>query len=165
MQRHPNGLLAMTRLPSPVGMLTAAVSAEGLALLAFDEPDLGAVAERPDQPWLAQLGAELAAYWQDPSQGFGVPLDLQGTSFQCAVWNALTAIPTGSTCSYADIARRVGRPAAVRAVGLANGANPVAIVVPCHRVIGRDGSLTGYGGGLERKQILLRHESPQRAFA
>jgi methylated-DNA-[protein]-cysteine S-methyltransferase len=82
-----------------------------------------------------------------------------GTAFQRSVWNALTAIPPGETLSYAALARRIGRPKAVRAVGLANGANPLGIVVPCHRVIGSDGSLTGYGGGLPRKRWLLQHEA------
>jgi methylated-DNA-[protein]-cysteine S-methyltransferase len=83
----------------------------------------------------------------------------EGTEFQRAVWTALRTIPAGATLSYGALARQIGRPAAVRAVGLANGANPIAIVVPCHRVIGSDGSLTGYGGGLERKRWLLAHEA------
>lgn len=86
-----------------------------------------------------------------------------GTAFQREVWCALREIPCGTTVSYAAIARRIGRPAAVRAVGLANGANPIGVVVPCHRVIGADGSLTGYGGGMERKRWLLEHESRRRA--
>jgi methylated-DNA-[protein]-cysteine S-methyltransferase len=84
---------------------------------------------------------------------------LHGTEFQRAVWNALRSIPCGETLSYGALARRIGRPSAVRAVGLANGANPVGVVVPCHRVIGSDGTLTGYGGGLSRKRWLLEHES------
>jgi methylated-DNA-[protein]-cysteine S-methyltransferase len=87
-----------------------------------------------------------------------LPVATGGTDFQKAVWRALRKIPCGQTISYGELARRIGRPAAVRAVGLANGANPIAIVVPCHRVIGSDGSLTGYGGGLERKRWLLAHE-------
>jgi len=88
----------------------------------------------------------------------GVPGATRGTDFQRSVWRALRDIPCGSTLSYAELARRIGRPAAVRAVGLANGANPISIVVPCHRVIGADGSLIGYGGGIERKRWLLAHE-------
>lgn len=88
----------------------------------------------------------------------GLPVAAQGTQFQAAVWRALREIPCGQTWSYGDVARRIGRPTAVRAVGLANRSNPVAIVVPCHRVIGADGSLTGYGGGVERKRWLLAHE-------
>jgi methylated-DNA-[protein]-cysteine S-methyltransferase len=83
---------------------------------------------------------------------------MEGTDFQRTVWQALRRIPCGTTISYGELARRIGRPAAVRAVGLANGANPVGVVVPCHRVIGADGSLTGYGGGIERKRWLLAHE-------
>lgn len=167
MTKIPEGLLAQARLPSPVGVLTAAVSPKGLALLAFDEPDLGTLAERPDHPWLARLAEQMVSYWRGNrrSPAFDLPLDLQGTAFQREVWLALTRIPAGTTCCYADIAAAIGRPAAVRAVGLANGANPVAIVVPCHRVIGRDGSLTGYAGGLARKQALLQHESPQPELA
>jgi methylated-DNA-[protein]-cysteine S-methyltransferase len=88
----------------------------------------------------------------------GLPIAPAGTEFQLAVWNALVRIPCGETWSYAQVARRIGRPSAVRAVGLANGANPIGVVVPCHRVIGADGSLTGYGGGIERKRWLLGHE-------
>ena len=87
-----------------------------------------------------------------------LPTATNGTEFQCAVWEGLRRIPTGRTISYGDLARDIGRPSAVRAVGLANGANPIAIVVPCHRVIGADASLTGYGGGIERKRWLLAHE-------
>jgi len=87
-----------------------------------------------------------------------LPVETGGTPFQQAVWRALREIPCGSTTSYGKLAERIGRPAAVRAVGLANGANPIAVVVPCHRVIGSDGSLTGYGGGIERKRWLLDHE-------
>jgi methylated-DNA-[protein]-cysteine S-methyltransferase len=88
----------------------------------------------------------------------GLPVAMDGTDFQRMVWGALRQIPCGETISYGELARRIGRPAAVRAVGLANGANPVGVVVPCHRVIGSDGSLTGYGGGIERKRWLLAHE-------
>ncbi len=163
--KTPAGLLAQATLPSPLGPLTAAATARGLALLAFDAPPLPGVPDDPAQPWLAQAAAELACYWRDPAVPFAVPLDLQGTEFQRRVWRALTGIASGRTCSYRDIAERIGQPSAVRAVGLANGANPVALIVPCHRVIGRDGSLTGYAAGVERKAALLRHESPQAAFA
>jgi methylated-DNA-[protein]-cysteine S-methyltransferase len=89
----------------------------------------------------------------------GLPIAIEGTPFQCAVWRALREIPFGETRSYAAIARQVGNPAAVRAVGLANGSNPIGLILPCHRVIGSDGSLTGYGGGVERKRWLLAHEN------
>ncbi len=94
----------------------------------------------------------------------GLPVETGGTRFQREVWQALRGIPCGTTTSYGELARRIGRPAAVRAVGLANGANPVAVVVPCHRVIGSNGSLTGYGGGMERKRWLLDHEKSPRLF-
>lgn len=161
MNKAPSGLVARTSLPTPLGPLTAAATARGLALLEFDPPPLDGVPENPDQRWLARTADELARYWHDPAQPFSVPLDLQGTAFQRAVWQALTTIPSGQTCSYADIARQIGRPKAVRAVGAANGANPVVLIVPCHRVIGADGSLTGYSAGIERKVALLRHEAVQ----
>lgn len=93
-----------------------------------------------------------------------LPVETGGTPFQREVWRALREIPCGSTTSFGELAERIGRPTAVRAVGMANGANPVSIVVPCHRVIGADGSLTGYGGGLKRKRWLLDHESSPRLF-
>jgi methylated-DNA-[protein]-cysteine S-methyltransferase len=105
------------------------------------------------------LTAALRAYFEGDFTAIdGLPVAAPGTAFQQAVWRALREIPCGQTCSYGELARRIGRPAAVRAVGLANGANPVGIVVPCHRVIGSDGTLTGYGGGIERKRWLLEHE-------
>jgi methylated-DNA-[protein]-cysteine S-methyltransferase len=106
------------------------------------------------------LTARIAAYFSGDLHAIDdLPTRTGGTPFQRAVWTALRQIPCGSTASYGEVARRIGRPAAVRAVGLANNANPIGIVVPCHRVIGADGSLTGYGGGLERKRWLLEHEA------
>ena len=106
-----------------------------------------------------EVAAQLEAYFAGDLKEFTVPLAPSGTPFQLAVWTELTKIPYGSTVSYGDIARALGkRPVASRAVGLANGANPISVIVPCHRVIGSDGSLAGYGGGLERKQQLLRLE-------
>ncbi len=108
---------------------------------------------------LGNLSAAVRAYFAGEVTALdGLPVALEGTAFQRAVWQALAEIPCGETRSYRDIARRIGNPAAVRAVGLANGANPIGLVVPCHRVIGADGSLTGYGGGIERKRWLLAHE-------
>jgi methylated-DNA-[protein]-cysteine S-methyltransferase len=164
MSKTPLNLVAQTCLPTPLGPMTAAATELGIAVLAFDTPALPGVPEDPGQRWLAALAQQLAAYWEHADRPFSVPLDLQGTDFQREVWRALTILASGQTCSYADIAHRIGRPSAVRAVGAANGANPVAIVVPCHRVIGRDGSLTGYASGLPRKAALLQHESPQRAL-
>jgi methylated-DNA-[protein]-cysteine S-methyltransferase len=106
-----------------------------------------------------EVAAQLDAYFAGDLKEFTVPLAPSGTPFQLAVWTQLTKIPYGSTVSYGDIARALGkRLVASRAVGLANGANPISVIVPCHRVIGSDGSLTGYGGGLERKELLLRLE-------
>ena len=113
----------------------------------------------PDPAPFGEVAAQLEAYFAGDLKEFTVPLAPSGTAFQLAVWTELTKIPYGSTVSYGDIARALGkRPVAARAVGLANGANPISVIVPCHRVIGSDGSLTGYGGGLERKELLLRLE-------
>jgi len=111
-----------------------------------------------DSAILRQTAVELVDYFTGQRQIFGVPLDLVGTPFQLAAWQALLAIPYGRTRSYAEQARAIGRPTATRAVAAANGQNKVSIVVPCHRVIGSDGSLTGFGGGLPRKQALLALE-------
>jgi methylated-DNA-[protein]-cysteine S-methyltransferase len=113
----------------------------------------------PDAASFREVAAQLEAYFAGDLKEFTVPLAPTGTPFQLAVWTQLTKIPYGSTVSYGDIARALGkRLVASRAVGLANGANPISVIVPCHRVIGSDGSLTGYGGGLERKELLLRLE-------
>lgn len=107
---------------------------------------------------LSACACQLEEYFAGRRTVFEVPLALEGTAFQLEVWGALRGIPFGRTVSYGEIARMVGRPAAARAVGAADGANPVSIIIPCHRVIGADGRLTGYGGGLNRKEWLLRHE-------
>jgi methylated-DNA-[protein]-cysteine S-methyltransferase len=107
---------------------------------------------------LAVAIRQIAEYFAGERQKFELPLALDGTPFQTRVWRELMEIPFGRTWSYAELARRIGKPGASRAVGLANGSNPISIIVPCHRVIGSDGSLTGYGGGLERKRWLLEHE-------
>lgn len=108
--------------------------------------------------WMTQAADELRAYFTANLRVFTVPLDMQGTEFQLCVWNYLKKIPYGETRSYAQVAENIGRPKAVRAVGAANGSNPVAIIVPCHRVIGSSGKLTGYGGGLPLKKRLLQLE-------
>jgi methylated-DNA-[protein]-cysteine S-methyltransferase len=142
-------------IDSPVGPLRLRADDHALLEVAFAK----GAPERSAHPILRLAGAELAAYFAGKLTRFEVPLDAVGTEFQRAVWRALLEIPFGETRSYADIAVRIGRPAAVRAVGAANGRNPIAIVIPCHRVIGSDGSLTGYGGGEPRKRWLLSHES------
>ncbi|HET6546685.1 MAG TPA: methylated-DNA--[protein]-cysteine S-methyltransferase [Rhodanobacteraceae bacterium] len=117
---------------------------------------------------LAETRRQFDEYFAGTRTDFDLPLAARGTAFQRRVWDALRTIVYGETVSYAEIARRIGKPAAVRAVGAANGANPLAIVVPCHRVIGADGSLTGYGGGLPIKRFLLDHErryAPRGTFA
>ncbi len=124
---------------------------------------LPAGARRDDGPFRAAR-AQLEAYFAGELQEFTLDLAPEGTPFQSRVWRALLAIPYGATESYGALARRIGLPRAARAVGLANGRNPISIVIPCHRVIGADGSLTGYGGGLERKQWLLAHEQTPCRF-
>jgi methylated-DNA-[protein]-cysteine S-methyltransferase len=104
------------------------------------------------------VAKQLAEYFSGKRTVFALDLAPRGTPFQLAVWNALLEIPYGDTISYAELARRIGKPSAVRAVGAANGANPIPIIIPCHRVIGSNGTLTGYGGGIERKQWLLALE-------
>ncbi len=154
--------LVQARTDTPLGPVTLAATARGLAGLWFDgqKHHPGALAAPVDaaQRWLAQAATELARYWDDPQAGFAVPLDPRGTDFQRAVWRALAGIEAGRTESYGALARRLGRADAVRAVAAAVGRNPLSIVVPCHRVLGRDGSLTGYAGGLPRKAELLRRE-------
>jgi methylated-DNA-[protein]-cysteine S-methyltransferase len=115
--------------------------------------------QRQDDALLCRAREQLWAYFAGELLDFDLPLGATGTEFQRRVWSALCGIPYGQTVSYAEIARRIGLPTASRAVGAANGRNPISLIVPCHRVIGADGTLTGYGGGLERKQWLLRHES------
>jgi O-6-methylguanine DNA methyltransferase len=138
--------------------LRLVASESGLQELQFP-PFSPAVGERNDaNQWTMQAAEELQAYFAGSLRVFRVPLDMQGTDFQLAVWKELSKIPFGETRSYRQVAECVGRPKAVRAVGAANGSNPVAIIVPCHRVIGSGGKLTGYGGGLPLKKRLLELE-------
>lgn len=150
--------LARRRLHSPLGPLQAEVQAGALRRLSFceDADDTAAVAE--DAAVLEALAAQLAAYFAGTRRGFELPLAPQGTVFEQQVWAALLGIPHGETRSYGQLARSLGQPAAARAVGLANARNPIAVLIPCHRVIGADGRLTGYAGGLARKEALLRLE-------
>lgn len=166
---HGAGPQAQCRVDSPLGLLTLAASAHGLRGAWFDgqrhHPGPMDAPVDAAHPLLQAAQRALAAYWRSPASPQALqacrelPLDLQGTPFQRAVWAALRAIPPGQTRRYGDIARAVDRPAAVRAVGAAIGRNPVSVLVPCHRVLGADGSLTGYAGGLSRKQWLLAHET------
>ena len=147
---------------SPVGALLVAVSDDGVCEVAFAD---GPQARRqPEQEWIhdpsavQQVAEQLGQYFTGERRQFELPLAAWGTEFQQAVWKALTDIPFGETRSYADVANAIGRPKAVRAVGAANGRNPISIIVPCHRVIGSNGALTGFGGGLPVKQYLLNLE-------
>ena len=148
-----------TLLPSPVGDLLLTATEAGLSGVHMDPAGTQPPDTRDDAwPLLAEARQQLLAYFAGELTTFAVPVAASGTAFQQLVWAALREIPFGATTSYGALARAVGRPGASRAVGLANGRNPIAIIVPCHRVIGADGSLTGYGGGLTRKRWLLAHE-------
>ena len=154
--------------PSPVGALTLVASDKGLTAILWenDRPGrvrLGEMIEDGGHPVLVETEKQLGAYFVGTLKAFTVPLDFIGTDFQKSVWHALLTIPFGETRSYAEIARQIGRPSAVRAVGAANGRNPISIIAPCHRVIGSNGALTGFAGGLEAKQLLLRLEGGQAA--
>lgn len=156
-------MLYRSRLPSPVGTLTLVASDVGLvAVLWPDEaPDrvrLAEASECDDHPVLIAAAAQLDEYFAGTRTAFDLPLAPRGTPFQRDVWLALAAIPFAETRSYAEIARAIGRPTATRAVGAANGRNPLSIVAPCHRVMGANGALTGFAGGLETKLFLLDHE-------
>jgi methylated-DNA-[protein]-cysteine S-methyltransferase len=161
-------VIELTTIDSPIGVLTLAARGGRVCLLHFGGDDEGVRA------WLARWYRDMPiARADDPAGGAtilrryfdgeldaldDVPVELNGTPFQKRVWEQLRTVKAGRTASYMDLARQIGASNAVRAVGAANGANPVAVIVPCHRIIGANGSLTGYGGGLERKQWLLRHE-------
>lgn len=155
--------LTYRTMASPVGTLTLVAGEAGLAAILWEDDDpgrvrLGPLAADAGHPVLAEAERQLAGYFDGARRGFDLPLDFRGTDFQKQVWHALLAIPFGETRSYAQIAAAIGRPAAVRAVGAANGRNPISIVAPCHRVIGTNGTLTGFAGGLEAKRFLLRLE-------
>ncbi len=155
------GLVAQDHIDTPVGGMVALATEQGLAGLWFEHQIEGKLPLplEPARPVLAATRRWLAAYWANrATQDIVVELDLHGTPFQLAVWHALMKIGQGRTRSYGEIAMQVGSPSAVRAAGAAIGANPVGVIVPCHRVIGSNGSLTGYAGGLPRKEALLRHE-------
>jgi len=125
---------------------------------------LGDLVKRHSHPVLIEAERQLGEYFDGKRRSFSVPLDMRGTSFQKSVWEALLAIPFGETRSYRDLAKKLGNPRATRAVGAANGRNPISIIVPCHRVIGSNGNLTGFAGGLETKARLLELEQGYRAL-
>ena len=172
----PTAGLIQRTVDSPVGPLLLAANDAGLTHLLFaSAPHSLGLASSPGDASADSIRAERAPsaaeatlslavqqldeYFSGRRTRFDLPLAAAGTEFQQAVWTALTHIPYGGTYSYGELAARIGRPRAVRAVGLANGRNPISIVVPCHRVIGANGALTGYGGGLERKRFLLELET------
>ena len=169
MPAAPPETLTLDRIATPIGEALV-VTDEAGTLRAFNWRDYEAAmsawlgrhypkAERREGRGPAAVRAAVARYFEgDPQALEGLAWLASGTPFQLRVWTALCTIPAGQTLSYAGLAERIGRPTAMRAVGLANGANPIGVVVPCHRVIGADGSLTGYGGGLSRKTWLLTHE-------
>ena len=163
--------IVVSQLPTKVGTLGAVITEKGLGMLllpahdfslCYDwvrrwEPD-ATVVEDPDDSRMRDLHEELTGYFDGRLRTFNFPLDMRGTAFQLQVWHEVCNVGYGQVRSYGEIARAVGKPAAVRAVGAANGANPVPIIVPCHRIIGSNGKLVGYGGGLDMKRRLLEVE-------
>jgi len=151
-------------LDTPIGELLLAGDDDGLYQVGFPK---GSMRREPHADWIFNEGRlqearrQLSEYFAGERRNFDLPVQLTGTEFQVRVLEALREIPYGETVTYGDIAKRIGRPKAVRAVGAANGRNPLPIVVPCHRVIGSTGDLTGFGGGLDTKEALLRHEAEQ----
>ncbi len=165
MKFHPS--IVQKKFESPLGLIIIAATDKGLAGLWFEgqrHSPAELTGERPawpagSHPVLEKIIDQLQEYFAGTRKRFEVPLDLSGgTGFQQSVWEALLAIPPGQTLSYGDVSQRIGNPTAVRAVGAAVGRNPVSIIVPCHRVVGSNGSLTGYAGGLDRKTALLQLE-------
>lgn len=156
------------QMPSPIGLLFLVADDEGLREVRFE------LEKRPHEPlhgWvhsaqkLAQVRHQLEAYFSGELHAFNLPLKPQGTEFQQSVWRALTTIPYAQTTSYGQLAQQLDRPTASRTVGAANGRNPIPIIIPCHRVIGSNGTLTGFAGGLAAKQWLLEHEMKCQGFA
>ncbi len=158
--------LASTSFDSPVGRLTLVAGDRGLVAVLWpdDRPGrvpLETVTDTAHHPVLVQTASELDAYFAGRRTVFSVPLDFRGTAFQKAVWAALLTIPFGERRTYGQIADQLGQPTASRAVGAANGRNPISIIAPCHRVVGAQGQLTGFAGGLSAKAFLLDHEAGQ----
>ncbi len=152
-------MVAISYFLSPVGYLRLEADHDGLQSLLLNSPPADELAVlTPSHPVLVLAHQQLQEYFSGSRYDFTVPLAMTGTEFQLAAWHALQTIPYGKTVSYKAIAEQIGRPKAMRAVGMANNRNPIAIIVPCHRVIGANGQLVGYGGGLGMKQWLLEHE-------
>jgi methylated-DNA-[protein]-cysteine S-methyltransferase len=157
-------------MDSPVGILTLVASEMALSAVVWENDDpqrvrLGNLCESREHPILVEAEHQLCHYFAGDRQSFDLQLDFVGTDFQTKVWSALLAIPYGQTRSYAEIASAISNPRAVRAVGAANGRNPISIIAPCHRVIGSNGHLVGYAGGLAAKQYLLALEGAHRSLA
>lgn len=156
--------LAFMEMPSPVGILKLVATKNALVAVLWENENpkrvrLAELIEQVDHPILLETQKQLREYFAGTRQRFDLPLDFEGTEFQKSVWQALLDIPFGETRSYRDIAEQVGNIKAVRAVGAANGKNPISIIAPCHRVVGVNGKLVGFAGGLNNKEILLRLES------
>ncbi len=151
--------MARSTLKTPVGMLTLEGDEEGLQKVFFDENSYSTIEV---EPCLQEAVEQIAAYFDGKRTQFSLTLNPDGTTFQKRVWQQLLEIPHGKTRSYQEIANQLGDPKVIRAAATANGKNPIAIIIPCHRVIGSDGSLTGYAGGLHRKKWLLDHENPYK---
>ncbi len=164
---HYRGLnmkLAYMEMPSPVGVLKLVATDTALVAVLWENEDpkrvrLAELIENTQHPILLETQKQLNEYFAGQRQKFDVPLDFEGTEFQQKVWQALLTIPFGETRSYKDIAEQIGNVKAVRAVGAANGKNPISIIAPCHRVVGANGKLVGFAGGLENKDVLLKLES------
>jgi methylated-DNA-[protein]-cysteine S-methyltransferase len=155
--------LAYKTIDSPVGKLKLVASDNGLVAVLWDKEKpkrvrLGEVQEREGHPVLIKAERQITDYFAGKRRSFSVDIDMQGTSFQKQVWEALLAIPFGETRTYGDLAKQLGRPQAARAIGAASGKNPLSIIVPCHRVVGSSGRLTGFAGGLDAKARLLELE-------
>lgn len=163
-RKHGSGSPTHAVMDSPIGPLTLVVQGDELIRLAMEAQRHRPAAEMfgpptpADHPLLDEAKAQLTQYFEGRCTTFDLPLRLRGTAFQKRVWAALREVPYGTTISYGQLAARIGSPRASRAVGLANGRNPIAVIVPCHRIVAADGSLGGYGGGAERKQHLLSLE-------
>jgi methylated-DNA-[protein]-cysteine S-methyltransferase len=151
-----NITIARTEFASPIGRVIIEAGENGIRSLFFSDEALPS--DMPEHPLLKACKVQLGDYFSGKLTEFDLTFEMIGTDFQQQVWQELCRIPYGKTISYGDLARRIGNPKAVRAVGLANGKNPLWLVVPCHRVIGSDGSMTGYGGGIKRKRWLLEFE-------
>jgi methylated-DNA-[protein]-cysteine S-methyltransferase len=161
------GALTYTTMESPIGPLLLAGDRRGLRIVRFSagrHPKSSQRNWREDRAPFKEVIRQLDAYFEGKLQDFDLPLVLDGTDFQLLVWRSLQKIPYGETVSYGQLAKRIGSPDAARAVGLANGSNPIPIIIPCHRVIGSNGDLTGFGGGLPVKKKLLALESGQLSF-